>query len=72
MLFREDAEASTRQELYKLCGFSPVRSCVVAYRLRLLGSADSHSVDIASLKKVINLFYLALPVIRVRLGIVWA
>ena len=48
----------------RFCGFSPVHSCVVAYRLRPLGSADSHSVDIASVKKLINLFYLALPVIR--------
>ena len=46
----------------RFCGFSPVHSCVVAHRLRPLGSADSHSVDIASAKKVINLFYLALTV----------
>ena len=40
----------------RFCGFSPVRSQVVALRLRSLGSCDSCSAHIASPKTVDNCF----------------
>ena len=46
----------SRQELSEFCGFFPVRSCVAAYRLRLLGSAVSHSAHFASRKQLSTVF----------------